>query len=71
MWRGRESWEPGKEKARSDLIHMYKYLIGGSEEQGARLFSLVPTDRTRGNGHIKTQEIPSAHKKTVFTVRVV
>lgn len=62
-----ETLQPGEEKARGNLIH----LIEGSEEEGARLFSLVPTDRTKGNGHIKTQEIPSEHNETIFTVRVV
>ena len=36
---------------------MDKYLVGGNDEDGARLLSVVPTDRTRGNGrqlkHIK------------------
>lgn len=34
----------GKEKARG---RSSPYLIGGNEEEGAKLFSLVPTDRTR------------------------
>ena len=29
---------------------MYKYLIGGNKANRARLFSLWPSDRTRGNG---------------------
>lgn len=30
---------------------MYEYMMGGNEEEGARLFSVVPTDRAGGNGH--------------------
>lgn len=39
--------QPGEEKVQGDLISMCKYLMGGPKEQRARLFSMVPSDRTR------------------------
>ena len=46
---------------------MYKYLRGGCQEDGASLFSVVPSERMRGNRHIKFQQNRRGH---FFTVRV-
>ncbi|KAK4829556.1 hypothetical protein QYF61_005225 [Mycteria americana] len=46
-WR-REGSGAGREL---DLIRVCKNLTGGRGEEGARLLSVVPTDRTRGNEH--------------------
>jgi len=38
-------------RLRRDLQNASKYLQGGGQEDGARHFPVVPSDRTRGNGH--------------------
>jgi len=53
-----------KRRLRRHLINAYKYLKGGCQEDGDRLFSVVPSDRKRGNGHELKQ------RKNLFTLRV-
>jgi len=60
-----------KRKLRGDLTSDYKYLKGGCQEDGARLFPVVPSNRTRGNGHkLKHSKFHLNTRKNFFTLRV-
>lgn len=57
---------PGDRKAQGDLTNVYKYCTREGVRDRPRVFSAVPSDKTRGNRHKLKQEVPSEHQKTVF-----
>ena len=60
-----------KRSLRGELINGYKYLEGGCEEGRAGLFSMVSTDRTRGNVHkVNRRRFYLIIRNPFFTVRV-
>lgn len=43
--------QPGEEKTHGGCYHsVSKWLLGETEGEGARLFSVAPSERTRGDG---------------------
>jgi len=61
-----------KRRRRGDLLNAYKYLQGVCQEDGAKPFSVVPSDRTRGNRHkLKLWKFHLSMRRNFFTLRVM
>jgi len=59
-------------RLRRDLTNAYEYLKGGCQEDGAKLFSVVPSNRTRGNRHkLKHRKFQLNMRKIFFILRVM
>jgi len=60
-----------KRSLRGDLRNAYKYLQGGCQEDGAKIFPVVPSDRTRGNGHkMRHRKFRLNMRRNFFPLRV-
>ena len=60
-----------KRRLRGDPINACKYLKSGCQEDGAKLLSVVPSNRSRGNGHkLKHRKFHLNMRKNFLTLRV-
>jgi len=60
-----------KRRLREDLINAHKYLKCGCQEDEAKFFSVVPSDRTTGNGHKSQNGKLQWHMRKNFTLRMM
>ena len=57
-------------RLRRDLVNAYRYLRGGVKRMGPGLFSVVSSDRTRGNGQKLEHRKFHTNTRKSFTVKV-
>ena len=67
----RESWgcSAWRRESSGRIFNVHKDLKGGCKEDGAKLFSVVPSHRVRGNGHtLKHRRCPLNLRKHFFVL---
>lgn len=61
-----------RQLGRGDLTNLCKYLKGESQQNGARLFSVMPSARTGGSGYkLKRRRSHLKIRKHFFTIQVM
>ncbi|PKU42973.1 hypothetical protein llap_6734 [Limosa lapponica baueri] len=64
-------FSPEKRRLRGELLNAYKYLKEGCQGDGISIFPVVPSGRTRGNGHkLEYKKFHLNTKRNFFTLRV-
>lgn len=56
---------------RGDLTNTWKYIKDGSQVNAAGLFSVLPSNKTKGNGHkLQLRKFSMSMTKESFTLKV-
>lgn len=62
--------QPGEEKIERDRINAYKYLKSRRQVDGARLFSVVPSNSTRNRHKLEQRKFYLSMEMNIFTLRL-